>query len=90
MATKIELDLGLEDIAPTGESYLQRDSPLIAKISSADHETEISEGQAIEAGKLLDDGRCISLVFLILPNAEKAFDLCQKVAKCELVLYACS
>lgn len=81
MAAEIKLDLGLEDVATTGESYLQKDSPLSVKIpSSVNNESEITDQQGIEAGRLLDDSRCISLVFLILPNSEKAFDLCKKVA----------
>ena len=57
------LDLGLE------EQVLERDSLGY----------EITNDIAKKAGRCLNENRCISLIFLLIENSERALELCQKV-----------
>ena len=57
------LDLGLE------EQVLERDSPSCG----------LTNDIAKNAGRCLNENRCISLIFLLIENSERALELCQKV-----------
>ena len=57
-------------------SLLVTDSP---KMSFTYEPEEISDDTAATAGKIINKNRCISLLFLLLPNPTVASNLCNQV-----------
>ena len=79
------IDLGLEDHSEEDNStFLERDAPKISFSKCIDK--VITEQQAKQAGKLLNDNRVISLIFLLLSNFKRAFEIARDIEEKKLTV----
>ena len=77
------LDLGLiEDVQTDGEEEIRVKKPLISSFTTTIEATS-------EAGRLLDANRCISLLFLLLPDSAnaKSLKICNQVSPLDTHMY---
>ena len=70
------LDFGDNESGLENSSLLMTDSP---KICFTYDPEDISDDAAVKAGKIINKNRCISLLFLLLPNPEMACKFCNQV-----------
>lgn len=78
-------DLGLDENigCSKDENVFKRDSPKVVFKFDPD---EISSTQVREAGKKINKNRCISMLFLLLNNIDKALKLCTEVV-CHFTIF---
>ena len=74
--------MGLEDQSEDNITFLERDAPKISFSKCIDK--VITEQQAKQAGKLLNDNRVISLIFLLLSNFKRAYEIARDIEKKKL------
>lgn len=79
------IDLGLEDQSEDNITFLERDAPKVSFSKCIDK--VITEKQAKEAGKCLNDNRVISLIFLLLPY-KRGYDLAREIEMKKLTVPA--
>ena len=76
------LDLGLNTEELRRNRNITRDSPRLNLFDPED----ITYQAASDVGKILNENRCISLLFLLLPDSTKAFQNCNQVSTLEFLI----
>ena len=78
------LDFGDNENEQENSSRLMTDSP---KVCFTYDPEDISDDAAVKAGKIINKNRCISLLFLLLPDPKMACKFCNKVKLKSFIKY---